>query len=172
VAIVHTNAMNLYPSTIDVLVAMNSFLKPRRWEQPVGTFLLGIASTLLAVAGILTHIQSFLMGIGDVIFPFTLIMLVDWIMVQRRATPAEEFFEKPQAPVHWIDPPAAIAFFVGLAFNLWIHLVLPAGLVQQVPIPYVGALLAGGLYALLALRSPHRVTRERAGPPRASATVR
>jgi purine-cytosine permease-like protein len=174
VAIVHTNAMNLYPSTIDVLVAMNTFLKPRRWEQPVGTLLLGIASTLLAVAGILTHITSFLNGIGDVIFPFTFIMLVDWIMVQRRATPAEDFFERPTAPVHWIDPPAAIAFFVGLAFNLWIHLVLPAGLVAQVPIPYVGALISAGLYALLALRSPHRVSRERAAQSRsrASASVR
>ncbi len=157
VAIVHTNAMNLYPSTIDVLVAMNSFLRPRRWEQPVGTFLLGIASTLLAVAGILTHIQSFLNGIGDVIFPFTFIMLVDWIMVQRRSVPAEAFFERPSTPAQWIDPPAAIAFFVGLAFNLWIHLVLPAGLIHQLPIPYVGALIAAALYALLAVKSPHRV---------------
>ncbi|MBV9334560.1 MAG: cytosine permease, partial [Solirubrobacterales bacterium] len=114
VAIVHTNAMNLYPSTIDVLVAMNSFLRPHKWEQPVGTFLLGIASTLLAVAGILTHIQSFLNGIGDVIFPFTFIMLVDWLFVQRRDTPAEEFFERPRRLTDWIDPVAGIAFFVGL----------------------------------------------------------
>jgi nucleobase:cation symporter-1, NCS1 family len=167
VAIVHTNAMNLYPSTIDVLVAMNSFLRPRRWEQPVGTFLLGIASTLLAVAGILTHIQSFLNSIGDVIFPFTFIMLVDWIFVQQRATPAAEFFERPRRLTDWIDPLAGLAFFAGLAFNLWIHLVLPAGLVHQLPIPYVGALLAAGLYAVIARVSPHRVG---SGPrPRVSA---
>jgi purine-cytosine permease-like protein len=160
VAIVHTNAMNLYPSTIDVLVAMNSFLRPRRWEQPVGTLLLGIASTLLAVAGILAHIQSFLNDIGDVIFPFTFIMLVDWIWVQRRATPAEAFFERPRTAAQWIDPPAAIAFALGLAFNIWIHLVLPTSLTNQVPIPLVGALLSAGLYGLLALRSPHRVARD------------
>jgi purine-cytosine permease-like protein len=158
-AIVHTNAMNLYPATIDVLVAMNSLLPPRRWEQPVGTFLLGIASTLLAVAGILAHIQTFLNDIGDVIFPFTFIMLVDWIWVQRRATPAEAFFERPRTVAQWIDPLAAVAFAVGVAFNIWIHLVLPASLINQVPIPLVGALLAAALYALLALRSSHRVPR-------------
>ncbi len=161
VAIVHTNAMNLYPSTVDLLVAMNSVLRPYRWEQPVGTFLLGIASTLLAVAGILTHIQSFLNSIGDVIFPFTFIMLVDWIWVQRRRTPAAEFFDKPRTLAQWIDPPAAVAFLVGLAFNLWIHKIAPAGFNQQVPIPFVGALISTVLYAVLALRSPHRVTDQR-----------
>jgi purine-cytosine permease-like protein len=175
VAIVHTNAMNLYPSTIDVLVAMNSFLRPRRWEQPVGTFLLGIASTLLAVAGILTHIQSFLNGIGDVIFPFTFIMLVDWIVVQRRATPAEAFFDRPRRAVDWIDPPAAVAFFLGLAWNLWIHKVLPSSLDLQLPTPFVGAIIAAAVYAALARVSPHRVEAgsppsrapRRAGAPRA-----
>jgi purine-cytosine permease-like protein len=162
VAIVHTNAMNLYPSTVDLLVAMNSFLRPRQWEQPVATFLLGIASTLLAVAGILTHIQSFLNGIGDVIFPFTFIMLVDWILVQRRATPAEAFFERPRTGWDWIDPLAGAAFFIGLAFNLWIHHLLPAGLNHQVPIPFVGALLSAALYAAVAQISPRRVHARRA----------
>jgi purine-cytosine permease-like protein len=174
VAIVHTNAMNLYPSTIDVLVAMNSIMKPRRWEQPVGTFLLGIASTLLAVAGILTHIQSFLNGIGDVIFPFTFIMLIDWILVQRRATPAEEFFERPRKATEWIDPIAGIAFFVGLAFNIWAHLVLPASLNDQMPIPFVGALISAVLYAGLGRLSPHRARRRPAevGDRARPATVR
>jgi purine-cytosine permease-like protein len=157
VAIVHTNAMNLYPSTIDVLVAMNTFLKPRRWEQPVGTFLLGIASTVLAVAGILTHIQSFLDSIGDVIFPFTFIMLVDWLLVQRRDTPEEAFFERPRRFSEWLDPVAAVAFAAGVAFNIWIHLVLPSALNEQMPIPLVGALLSAVLYAVMAPRlSPHR----------------
>jgi purine-cytosine permease-like protein len=165
VAIVHTNAMNLYPSTIDVLVAMNSFLKPQRWQQPVGTFLLGIASTLLAVAGILTHIQSFLNSIGDVIFPFTFIMLVDWLLVQRRDTPEDAFFERPHRLSEWLDPVAAVAFAVGVAFNIWIHLVLPAVLNHQMPIPLVGALISAALYALIAPRfSPHR----RATPVRRS----
>jgi purine-cytosine permease-like protein len=157
VAIVHTNAMNLYPSTIDVLVAMNTFLKPRRWEQPVGTFLLGIASTLLAVAGILTHIQSFLNSIGDVIFPFTFIMLVDWLLVQRRDTPEATFFERPRSFSDWLDPVAAVAFAAGVAFNIWIHLVLPSVLNDQMPIPLVGALLSAVLYAVMAPSlSPHR----------------
>jgi purine-cytosine permease-like protein len=171
VAIVHTNAMNLYPSTVDLLVAMNSVLRPRRWEQPIATFVLGIVSTLLAVAGILTHIQGFLNGIGDVIFPFTFIMLVDWILVQRRATPAEAFFERPRMLTEWINPAAAAAFFLGLAFNLWAHLILPAAANHQLPLSFVGALLAAGLYAVLALLSPRTVSAPRRATTRSPLTT-
>jgi purine-cytosine permease-like protein len=125
------------------------------------------------VAGILTHIQSFLNGIGDVIFPFTFIMLVDWIVVQRRATPDDAFFERPRRAVDWIDPVAGGAFFLGLAFNLWIHLILPAWLNHQLPIPFIGALLPAAVYAALAPISPHRVrpAATTVPPPRARLTA-
>ena len=41
-AVLHTNAMNLYPSTVDLLVVINNVHKPTRWEQPLATVLLGI----------------------------------------------------------------------------------------------------------------------------------
>ncbi len=163
VAVVHTNAMNLYPSTVDMLVAMNTVLRPFRLEQPVGTLLLGIASTLLAVVGILNHIQGFLNDIGDVIFPFTFIMIIDWILVQRRATPAEAFFDKPRRWTDWLDPVATVAFLVGLAFNLGAVHVLPHGFTNQVPLPFVGALLSAVVFVALARFSPHRSADQRAG---------
>jgi purine-cytosine permease-like protein len=158
-AIVHTNAMNLYPSTIDLLVAMNTLLRPRRWEQPVGTLVLGILSTLLAVAGILSHIQSFLNSIGDVLFPFTFIMLVDWIWVQRRRTPTDAFFERPRTLTQWISPLAGVAFVIGLAFNIWFGDIAPAWFDNQVPIPFVGALLSAAVYAGLAVWRPAGLAR-------------
>lgn len=149
-AIIHTNAMNLYPSTIDMLVAMNTVLRPRKWEQPVGTLLLGILSTLLAAAGILNHIQSFLNSIGDALFPFTFIMIVDWIWVQRRRTAAEAFFQRPHSLAGWISVPAGVAFVIGLAFSIWFDDIAPTWFDNQVPLPFVGALLSAVVYAALA----------------------
>lgn len=151
-AIVHTNAMNLYPSTVDLLVAVGTLTPPRRFEQPVATFILGILSTLLAVAGILSHISSFLNSIGDALFPFTFVMLVDWLYVQRRSTPVQRFFDPPRALPDWLSLPAAIAFCVGCAFSIWFGKIAPTWWAHQVPTPFVGALISGALYALLAVR--------------------
>jgi purine-cytosine permease-like protein len=159
VAIVHTNAMNLYPSTVDVLVAINSFFEPRKWEQPIGTALLGLFSTVLAVAGILTHIESFLNGIGDVIFPFTFLMLADWFIVQRRRVETEDLFERPRTVSGWIVPASAIAFCIGLAFNLWADNLLPSWFNEQLPLPLVGALLSTLIYLGLTVWPAHLAVR-------------
>lgn len=87
------------------------------------------------------------------IFPFTFIMIVDRLGVQRRSTPTEAFFARPATARQWIEPLAAVAFFVGLAVNLWIPDLVPAGFIQQVPIPFLGALISAVLYATLAVRS-------------------
>jgi purine-cytosine permease-like protein len=52
-AVIHTNSMNLYPSTVDLVVVLNNVHKPTRWEQPLATIGLGILGTVLAIAGIL-----------------------------------------------------------------------------------------------------------------------
>lgn len=69
-------------------------------------------------------------------------------------THAEEFFERPRQLTEWIEPAAGIAFFVGLAFNLWVQLILLSGLNNQLPIPLVGAPLAALIYAVLGQRPP------------------
>lgn len=158
-AIVHTNAMNLYPSTVDLLVALNTFRQPRRWEQPVATVVLGLVATLLAVAGILNHVSNFLAGIGDVVFPFTFIMLADWIFVQRRSTPAEAFFERPASALEWFSWPGAVAFLLGFALSDLGDRFLPGFFYNVLPLPVFASLVAAAVYLLLAL--PLKRRRER-----------
>ena len=108
-AVLHTNAMNLYPSTADLLVVLNNVHKPMRWEQPLATVILGIGGILLAIAGIVQRVSTLLNDAGDVIIPFTFVMLMDWIYVQRRRTAVQAFFEQPQGRAGRIVPSAIAA---------------------------------------------------------------
>lgn len=151
-AVIHTNAMNLYPSTVDLLVALNSVSRARRWEQPIATLALGVAGTALAIAGILSHVQTLLTDAGDIIIPFTFVMLVDWFGVQRAATPDERFFHKPRAFRERLVLTAVAAVAVGFVFSFWGQTFLPSVFYQDLPLPVVGGLIAAALYALLAVR--------------------
>ena len=159
-AIVHTNAMNLYPSTVDLLVALNTFRKPHRWEQPTATILLGVVATLLAVGGILDHVQNFLNSIGDVVFPFTFVMLADWLWVQCRRTPADAFFNRPRGFLGWVSWPGCVAFLVGFAISAWGDRVLPTFFYQDLPLPVVASLIAAALYLAFALPLRQSIARD------------
>jgi purine-cytosine permease-like protein len=159
-AIVHTNAMNLYPSTVDLLVALNTFRKPHRWEQPIATVLLGVLATLLAVGGILSHVQNFLGSIGDVVFPFTFVMLADWLFIQRRQTPTEAFFERPRGLLDWFAWPGAVAFALGFVISAWGDRFLPAFFSTDLPLPVVGSLIAAAVYVVLAMPLRRQLTHE------------
>jgi purine-cytosine permease-like protein len=145
-AVLHTNAMNLYPSTVDLLVVLNNVHKPMRWEQPFATVILGAGGTLLAIAGILQHVSTLLNDAGDLIIPFTFVMLMDWIYVQRRRTPAEAFFEHPQGRAGRIVPSAIAAVIIGFIISYWGDKFLPGFFYNTLPLPVVGALVAAGLY--------------------------
>jgi phosphoglucomutase/phosphomannomutase-like protein len=118
-AVIHTNSMNLYPSTVDLLVALNNVHKPTKWEQPLATVGLGILGTILAIAGILDHVQTLITDAGDIIIPFTFVMLVDWIYVQRRRTPATAFFQAPRTLADRVVPSAIAAVAVGFVLGFW-----------------------------------------------------
>ncbi|NMP22791.1 purine-cytosine permease family protein [Sulfobacillus harzensis] len=150
-AIIHTNAMNLYPSTVDLLVALNTLRKPSRWEQPIATIILGVLGTVLAILGILNHVQGFLDVIGDVIIPFTFIMLVDWVWVQKKRTPAGEFFERPTTTRGWWSWSAVITFAIGVVISIWGGNWLPGLFTTVLPLPVVGGLISAILYALWAV---------------------
>ena len=136
-AVLHTNAMNLYPSTVDLLVVLNNVHKPMRWEQPLATVILGIGGTLLAIAGILSHVSTLLSDAGDIVIPFTFVMLVDWIYVQRRRTDR-------------IVPSAIAAVIVGFIIGYWGDKFLPGFFYNTLPVPVVGGLVAAVLYAAAA----------------------
>jgi purine-cytosine permease-like protein len=149
-AVLHTNAMNLYPSTVDLLVALNNVHKPTRWEQPIATVGLGVLGTALAIAGILDHVQTLISDAGDIIIPFTFVMLVDWLYVQRRRTPADAFFVKPHSLHARFVPSAIVAVAIGFVFGFWGDKFLPGFFYNTLPLPVVAALIAAILYAAAA----------------------
>lgn len=157
-AIMHTNAMNLYPSTVDLLVAMNTFRRPTKWEQPIATIVLGGLGTVLAVLGILNKVTGFLDIIGDVIIPFTFIMLVDWIWVQRKKTPAADFFEKPQSFRDQWRWSGIMAFAVGLIVSIWGGGWFPTLFATVLPLPVVGGLIAALVYAVWEIPAKRLIT--------------
>jgi purine-cytosine permease-like protein len=153
-AVIHTNAMNLYPSTVDLLVALNNIRKPTRWEQPLATIGLGILGTVLAIAGILDHVQTLISDAGDIIIPFTFVMLVDWLYVQRRRTPAAAFFVPPRRLSDRVVPSAIVAVAVGFVLGFWGDKFLPGFFYNTLPLPVVAGLVAAALYGAAAALWP------------------
>jgi purine-cytosine permease-like protein len=149
-AVLHTNAMNLYPSTVDLLVVLNNVHKPMRWEQPLATIILGVGGTLLAIAGILSHVSTLLADAGDVVIPFTFVMLVDWIYVQKRRTAAEAFFLPPRTRIDRIVPTAISAVVIGFIIGYWGSHFLPGFFYNTLPLPVVGGVVAAALYGAAA----------------------
>jgi purine-cytosine permease-like protein len=149
-AVLHTNAMNLYPSTVDLLVALNNVHQPRRLEQPLATVGLGVLGTVLAIAGILDHVQTLISDAGDIIIPFTFVMLVDWLYVQRRRTPADAFFQPPRSLADRAGPSAIVAVAIGFVFGFWGDKFLPSVFYNTLPLPVVAAVIAAILYAAAA----------------------
>jgi purine-cytosine permease-like protein len=149
-AVLHTNAMNLYPSTVDLLVVLNNVHKRMRWEQPLATVVLGLCGIGLAIAGILQHVSTLLSDAGDLIIPFTFVMLVDWIYVQRRRTAADAFFEHPTGHARRFVPSAIGAVIVGFIVGYWGNHFLPGFFYNTLPLPVVGGILAALLYGVVA----------------------
>ena len=153
-AVIHTNAMNLYPSTVDLLVAINNVRKPSRWQQPLATMGLGVLGTVLAIAGILDHVQTLIGDAGDIIIPFTFVMLVDWLYVQRRRTPAAAFFEHPRGLRDRFVPSAILAVAVGFVLGFWGDEFLPGVFYNTLPLPVVAGVVAAILYGVAATLWP------------------
>ncbi|HEY3775174.1 MAG TPA: hypothetical protein VGL69_19370 [Solirubrobacteraceae bacterium] len=146
--VLHTNAMNLYPSTVDLLVAMDTARKPTRWDQPIATVVLGVLGTALAQAGILSHAQTFITDVGDVLGPFAFVMVVDWLWGLKDRANADSYFQRPTgALADWRIPPI-VCFLIGFAIAFWGHDFLPAWFVQDVPLAAVTSFLSAALYGL------------------------
>ncbi len=148
--------MNLYPSTVDLLVALNTVRKPRRWEQPAATIVLGVLGTLLAQAGILSHAQTFVTDAGFILGPFAFVMLVDWLWGRMRdkRDPATYFRTPAGFSEHW-KVAAIISFFIGFVVSFWGTSIFPAGFYDYVPLAVLGSLVAAILYLAYALVRDH-----------------
>lgn len=159
--VLHTNAMNLYPSTVDLLVALNTVRKPHRWEQPVATVVLGILGTLLAQLGILDHAETFITDIGDILGPFAFVMLVDWLWGRMRdkLDPGTYFRTPVGFTEHW-KVAAIVSFFIGFVFSFWGTSIFPAGFYDNFPLSLFGSLVSAVVYLAYVL------IRDRATPQR------
>jgi len=154
--VLHTNAMNLYPSTADLLAALNTVRKPRRWEQPAATVVLGILGTLLAQLGILSHAETFISDVGDLLGPFTFVMLVDWLWGRMRdkLDPGTYFRTPAGFTEHW-KVAAIVSFAIGFVFSFWGTDIFPAGFYDNFPLALFGALIAAVLYLAYVLVRGH-----------------
>jgi len=145
--------------------------KKMRLEQPIATFILGIGGIALAIAGILSHVSTLLNDAGDVIIPFTFVMLVDWLYVQRRRTAAAAFFEHPHDFTGRIVPSSIASVIVGFVSGYWGNHFLPGLFYNTLPLPVVGGIVAAALYALAATARPRPSTAAATAPPTVTPTA-
>lgn len=147
--ILHINAMNLYPSTIDLLVTLNTVCKPRPWQQPVATVALGILGILLAQAGILDHAQTFVTDVGGLVGPFAFVMIVDWLWGLADKHNTDTYFHRGQDDTTGRHLPALLCFLVGSAVSILGKDFLPDGFADAVPLNLAGPMLAAVAYAVV-----------------------
>jgi purine-cytosine permease-like protein len=109
-----------------------------------------VLGTVLAIAGILDHVQTLITDAGDIVIPFTFVMLVDWLYVQRRRTPAAAFFDHPRRLADRVVPSAIVAAAVGFVLGFWGDKFLPGFCYNTLPLPVVAGLVAAALYGAAA----------------------
>ncbi len=115
-AIIHTNAMNLYPATADLLASIQPLFGKsvnKKLAQPVATILLGIGGIILAMAGILAHISDFIDILASIIFPFTFILIFDWFIHLRYTTKINDYYKVPKNIFNNVRIDALIPAIIG-----------------------------------------------------------
>ncbi|MGC9152795.1 MAG: purine-cytosine permease family protein [Vulcanisaeta sp.] len=158
-AIIHTNAMNLYPSAIDLLVAIDPVIRRFRSEfrarltQPIAILILGIASVIVSI-WILSIIESFLNFVGLTIFPLTFILIFDWYLrlkgnVHTLNDIKDYFYSIPKDPLKHIGIAAIISFVVGSVLMNYLPVMVPSLFPRILPPEFTGALIGGLLYLVL-----------------------
>jgi purine-cytosine permease-like protein len=133
---------------MDFLALFNSVSKARRWEQPVATVVFGLLGTVLALVGILNHAETFVTDVGDVVAPFTFILIVDWLWALRDKTNVATYFARPSTFSGQWRWTAMICAGIGFAISFWGNDFLPGFACNDLPLPMVGGVIAAAPYAL------------------------
>jgi purine-cytosine permease-like protein len=120
-----------------------------RWEQPVVTVIFGILGTLLAAAGILNHVATFVDDLGDIVAPYAFVVIVDWLWGLANKTDARTYFARLPGWRGQLQFPAIVATVIGFVISFWGSDFLPASFVNNVPLLLVGALISALLYGLV-----------------------
>ncbi|PYB67817.1 purine-cytosine permease [Thermoplasma sp. Kam2015] len=119
-AIIHTNSMNLYPATADLLSAIEGLFKRnmKKYAQPISTMILGSLGAVLAYLGILNYASGFLNISGSIIFPFTFLLIADWFMVIRRSSRYMDLYSIPKTGVGNANIAGVLGLVTGIFLNL------------------------------------------------------
>ncbi|WP_069807838.1 hypothetical protein [Vulcanisaeta thermophila] len=158
-AIIHTNAMNLYPSAIDLLVAIDPVIRRFRSEfrirltQLIAIVILGVTSILVSY-WILSVIEGFLNLVGLTIFPLTFILIFDWYLrlknnVHTLNDVRNYFYSIPRDPLRHIGIAAIVSFIVGSLLMNYLPTLAPSVFSRYLPPEFTGALVGGLLYLIL-----------------------
>jgi purine-cytosine permease-like protein len=147
-AVLHTNALNLYPSAMDFLVMFDTVSRRRRWEQPVATIVFGVLGTVLALLGILSHAEAFVTDVADFVAPFTFIIAVDWLWALRDKTDTRTYFARPRTFAGQWRWTSAVSAVIGFVISFWGNLFLPPVFYNDLPLPVVGGVVAAAVYGL------------------------
>ncbi|MCL4404840.1 MAG: cytosine permease [Candidatus Marsarchaeota archaeon] len=121
-AIIHTNAMNLYPATADLLASVQNLFRKKAKEaiaQPIATIVLGTLGVVLAAIGILNAVSGFLDLLAIIIFPFTFIVLVDWYTNMRYSSKLKDFYEVPKGLWANFKPIAIVSTAIAVLINIF-----------------------------------------------------
>ena len=121
-SLIHPNAMNLYPATADLLTSLQPLFGKsvhEKWAQPVATLLLGIGGIVLAIAGILARISSFIDILEAIIFPFTFILIFDWFMRLRHTTKINDYYKIPGTLKNNVRVGALIPAIIGTVIAIF-----------------------------------------------------
>ncbi|EZQ11528.1 thiamine permease [Candidatus Acidianus copahuensis] len=152
-AILHTNAMNLYPAVADLLTALQSAFKSKNNEkmaQPISTIILGLAGAIAASLGILQNAVNFLLFVGDVIFPYTFILLIDWYVrlwpsMRSGKLTEENFYSFRKTVQDNLNVYAVIATVIGTVLNV-VNISALNPLFSYFPQELFGSLIGALLY--------------------------
>ncbi|CAC12338.1 purine-cytosine permease related protein [Thermoplasma acidophilum] len=149
-AIIHTNSMNLYPATADLLSAIEGLFNKRlrKFAQPISTAILGTLGAVLAYAGILNYASGFLNLSGSIIFPFTFVLIADWFMMNRHSANSADFYSIPKNGLGNVNLAGISGLIVGVILNL-IHINLLNALFLYVPQDIFGSLAGTAVFILV-----------------------
>jgi purine-cytosine permease-like protein len=150
-AIIHTNAMNLYPATADLLASMQNLFKKKSKEaisQPIATVVLGTLGVVLAAVGILNAVSNFLDLLAVIIFPFTFIVLVDWYTNMRYTSRLSDFYKVPKGFWANFKPIAVVSTAIAVLINIF-GLGPLNPIFNYFPQTVFGSLVGAGLYFVL-----------------------
>ena len=157
--IIQTNALNLYPSTIDALVCVRTFRPAQWWQEPMATVTLGLLATAAALGGILSRISGLLAWVEHLVIPFTCILLLDWYGFGGHRLPVDTYLCYDNPRYHTAG---CLAFVLSVVASLALHGQLPYHFQAWLPQPVAVFMLTAIIYIFANYLIGSKVRPERA----------